>query len=138
MVDDAELNARLSRMAKAFRTTGRHTEMYGADTDPEQSRIGSCTYTEPETELQFSFFDPLLIKLFLAVCRKHGIRPFRYSRQKQTTVMVRAREQEFQRTVWMEFSLLEAELVSCLEGITDRLFEYITAEPEGDRGQSIR
>lgn len=50
------------------------------------------------------------VRLFIATCRKYGLRPFRYERQRRTTVMVRARERQFDRVVWAEFSRLQTEL----------------------------
>ena len=55
------------------------------------------------------------VRLFIAVCRKHGVHPYRYARQHRTTVMVRARERDFDRKVWLEFSMLNTELEIYLE-----------------------
>ena len=80
--------------------------------------------------------DTWSVKLFLSVCQRHGIRVFRYPRQKQTTVMVRVREREFRRTAWVEYTMLEDELGLCLEDVTDHLIGCMTtgSGDEGDRG----
>ena len=76
---------------------------------------------EPETELKFSLPDTWSVRLFLAICRKHGLRPFRYARQRRTTVMVRARERHFDRVVWAEFCRLHTELEHYFQDVTDHL-----------------
>ncbi len=65
--------------------------------------------------------DAWSVRLLVAVCRKHGLRPFRYARQRRTTVMVRARERYFDRVVWAEFSRLQTELELYFEDVADHL-----------------
>ena len=43
-------------------------------------------------ELQFSIADPWSRQLFLALARRYGLRPYRYRRQRRTTVMLQAPE----------------------------------------------
>ena len=74
------------------------------------SRPFGCTHARRGTELQFTLPGRWSVTLFVAVCRKHGVRPYRHARQRRTTVMVRARERAFQRVVWPEFSRLQTEL----------------------------
>ena len=63
----------------------------------------------PQTELRFPLPGMRSVGPFAAVCRQHGLRPFRYARQRRTTVMVRAREPSFDRVAWAEFSRLRTE-----------------------------
>ncbi len=87
-----------------------------------RGRLGSADSDgEPETELQFSLPDMWSVRLFVAVCRKHGLRPFRYARQRRTTVMVQARERSFDRVVWAGFSWVHTELQFYFEDVTDHL-----------------
>ncbi len=75
----------------------------------------------PETELRFSLPDMWSVRLFVAVCRKHGLHPFRYARQRRTIVMVRAPGRSFDRVVWAEFSQLQTELQFYFNDVTDHL-----------------
>ncbi len=59
------------------------------------------------------------------MCRKHGVRPYRYRRQRRSTVMVRVREQEFYREAWPEHCQLHAELASYFNDVTDRLISRV-------------
>ena len=67
----------------------------------------------------------------VAVCRKHGVRPYRYRRQRRTSVVVRAREREFNRVVWPEYSRLQNELESYFEDVTDHLVNRVMGS-DGD------
>ena len=75
----------------------------------------------PETEFRFSLSELWSVRLFVAVCRKHGLRPFRHTRQRRTTVMVLARERQFDHAVRAEFSKLRIELELYFQDVTDHL-----------------
>ena len=104
----------------------------GAAAERLRGRLGSADSDGgPETELRFSLPDMWSVRLFVAVCRKHGLRPFRYARQRRTTVMVRARERSFDRMVRAEFGRLQTELQLYFEDITDHLITRTTALRSG-------
>ena len=89
---------------------------------------------EREVELQFTLPDTWSVSLFVAVCRKHGVRPYRYARQRRTTVMVRARERAFHRVVWPEFSRLQNELEIYFHDVTDYLIRHAMGSDGDDSG----
>jgi hypothetical protein len=74
-----------------------------------QDRLGKDANTVA-IEMKFSFPDTWAVRLFVAVCRKHGVKPYRYPRQRRTTVMVRAPPERFDAEIWREFSALHTEL----------------------------
>ena len=118
MAIDEELREKLAKVEALFRRAGSPGERAaaGAAIDRLRGRHG-----EPEVELRFSLPDTWSVGLFVAICRKHGLHPYRYSRQRRTTVMVRARERIFDREVWAEFSRLHDELEHYFEDVTDYL-----------------
>jgi hypothetical protein len=65
--------------------------------------------------------DQWSVRLFVALCRRNGFRPFRYPRQRSTTVMVTAPQRLFEEVVWQEFTELHADLSKFLERTTERL-----------------
>ena len=104
MVDDEELRAKLAKVEALFRGAAgpgeRAAAAAAAAMDRLQGRLGTSDGDrEPEVELKFSLPDMWSVRLFIAVRRKHGVHPFRYARQHRTTVMVRARERDFDREV---------------------------------------
>ena len=124
MVDDEALREKLAKVEALFRRASSPGERAaaGAAMDRLHGRLGgSDRDREPETEQQFSMPDAWSVKLFIAICRKHGVHPYRYGGQRRTTVMVRARKRVFDRAVWSEFTQLHTELESYFEDVTDHL-----------------
>lgn len=56
-----------------------------------------------EIEYSISTQDMWHKKLFMAICHKHNLMPYRYYRQKHTTVMVRISRQFIDEVVWPEY-----------------------------------
>ena len=136
MMDDEDLRAKLAKVEALFRGAGSPGERdaAGAAMGRLQNRLGGPEGDrEPEAELQFTLSDTWSVRLFVAVCRKHGMRPYRYVRQRRTTVMVRARERAFRRVVWPEFSQLQTELELYFQDITDYLITDMMGS-DGDDG----
>jgi hypothetical protein len=52
-----------------------------------QARLHNLQKQDPPLEFKFTLTDLWSQKLFVALLRRYGIRPFRYSRQRHTTVM---------------------------------------------------
>ena len=50
-------------------------------------------------EYQYSLPDLWSVRLFMAVCRKHGVQPYRYKRQRRTTVMIRVNPFVFDKVI---------------------------------------
>ena len=123
MIDDKELRAKLAKVEALFRGTGSPGERAAAAAmERLQGHLDDSDGDgDPEIELKFSLPDMWSVRLFIAVCRKHGVHPYRYTRQRRTTVIVRARERLFDRVVWLEFSMLHTELESYFEDVTDHL-----------------
>ena len=137
MVDDEELRAKLAKVEALFRGAGSPGERAaaGAAMGRLQGRLsGPEGDREPEVELHFTLPDTWSVSLFVAVCRKHGVRPYRHARQRRTTVMVRARERAFYRVVWPEFSRLQTELEFYFHDVTDHLITHVMGSDADDRG----
>ena len=147
MSEDSDLKAKLAKLEALFRRAGSPGEKSaaGAAIERLQGRLaGSGEKREPEVELQYSLPDVWSAELFRAVCRKHGVRPYRYRRQRRTTVMVRAREREFDRRAWQEYCRLHDELADYFNDVTDHLISRVMGssgsssaplEIEGGAGQ---
>ena len=83
---------------------------------------------EAETELiEYTLYttDNWHKKLLLAICRKHGVNPYRYKRQKYTTVMVKVEENFLNEVLWKEFMEYSKLLETLVEEITDNLIDKI-------------
>ena len=71
-------------------------------------------------------------KLLIALCRKYGISPYRYYRQKHTTVMVRVNEDFLNRILWPEYLEYSDHLEKLVSEITDELIGKIHDIKEED------
>ena len=88
----------------------------------------ACRIDRPE-EMKFSFPDLWSVRLFIALCRRYGLRPYRYPRQRNTTVMVKAPRRFFDAVVWRQFNEVHADLWHYFEQTTERLIrETISAD----------
>ena len=92
----------------------------GAALDRLNSRLDTGAQEE-KVEFQYSLPDVWAVKIFVALCRKHGVHPYRYPRQRRTTVMVNVQKLLFEQTVMAEFETLHAELVAYFKDTVDHL-----------------
>lgn len=133
-VDDYELRARLAKLEALFRRAGTDGERAAAKAAIArvQARLGDADAAA--IEMKFSFPDAWAVRLFVAVCRKRGVRPYRYPRQRRTTIMVRASRERFEEEIWREFSALHAELNIYFAETVDHLIHSAMKSDGDDNG----
>ena len=93
---------------------------------------------EQEVELQYILPDTWAVRVFVALCRKHGVKPYRYPRQRRTTVMVRASQREFERTIAAEFRKLHGELTRYFDEMVNHLIADAMKSDGSDDGLELR
>lgn len=86
-----------------------------------RARLAELRGAEHDIELHYSLPDPWKRKLFLALCRRYGLKPFRDSGRRYSTVQLRAPRAFHDRTLWPEFVALCDELDTHLEELTTRV-----------------
>jgi hypothetical protein len=84
-----------------------------------RARLAELRTREREEVLQYSLPDPWKRKLFVALCRRYGLNPYRMPGQRYSTVMVRAPKTFHERTLWPEYRALAEELNAHLAELTD-------------------
>jgi hypothetical protein len=135
MVEHRDIRERLAKLEALFArgATAGERAAAGAAMGRLQARLdlGGKTISEPEIEMQYSLPDVWSVRLFVAICRKHGVQPFRYPRQRRTTVMVRIRKSVFERTIAAEFQALHRELTSYFAEMVDHLISDVM-KSDGD------
>jgi len=89
----------------------------------EQNKVQKdlIEFEEPDVEVKFSLEDSYTIKLFIALARKHGFRPYRYPRQKRSTIMLKGKQSYIDQKLWPEFTVLSDELDFMLDQITNEV-----------------
>ncbi len=86
-----------------------------------RARLAELRGREHDDDLYYSLPDPWKRKLFVALCRRYGLNPYRERGRRYSTVIVRA-PKEFQHgTLWPEFLALSEELDTHLNELTDRV-----------------
>lgn len=72
-------------------------------------------------EYKFTMSNMHSKRLFLALARKHGLDPFRYKRQRYTTVMIRVSKRFVDEVLWPQFQALSDTLDAYLADVTARV-----------------
>jgi hypothetical protein len=134
-VDDSEreLIAKLRKIEQLFARPGTDGEREAARraSDRLRARLESlepAEPAEPALEYRFSLADAWSQRLFVALLRRHGLRPYRYHGQRRTTIMVRVAKSFIDRTLWPEFEQAQAVLHEHFEAVTRRVIAQAMGE----------
>ena len=88
-------------------------------------RLSLWERESPPTEHKFTLGDAWSRQVFVALLRRYGMRPYRYPRQRHTTVMARVSKKFVQETLWPEFREIAATLRKYLDDVTDRVISQV-------------
>lgn len=86
-----------------------------------RARLAELRAREQDEVLVYSLTDPWKRKLFVALCRRYGLVPYREPGRRYSTVLVRAPQTFQQRILWPEFTALADELHAHLNELTERV-----------------
>jgi hypothetical protein len=120
MTIEAELREKLRKVEMLFAGAATAGERAAADAARERVRLrlADLERRDPAIEMQFSLPDPWSRRLFLALNRRYGLKPYRYRRQRASTVMVRMPRGFLDQVLWPEFKELNKALLVYLEEVT--------------------
>jgi hypothetical protein len=123
MSTEFELREKLRKIEALFAGAGTAGERLAAEAARERVRLrlAELGRQDPAIEMQFSMPDQWSRHLFLALCRRYGLRPYRYHRQRRNTVMVRAPKGFIDQVLWPEFAELNRALGAYLLEVTLRV-----------------
>jgi hypothetical protein len=123
MSTESQLRDKLRKIEALFAGAGTSGERLAAEAALERvrARLSELRRQDPPAELQISLSDQWSRRLFLALCRRYGLEPYRYHRQRRTTLMVRAPRRFFDQVLWPEFSELDRALQAYLHEVTLRV-----------------
>jgi hypothetical protein len=135
MNDEQQLRDKLRKIYALFEgaTTIGERSAAAAAIERVKKALAGVMKTEQPREFQFTLPDRWQRRLFSALCRRYGVEPFRYKRQRYTTVMVRAPPSFVDNTLWPEYQQLKAALDEYLNDATERI---IREEVYGDAGEA--
>ena len=97
-----------------------------------RARLAATARIEEPTEMRFSITDNWSRQLLVALCRRYGIKPFRYPRMHRQTILVKAPRSFIEAVLWPEFQEINAALVEYLSSITERVIREEVFRDTGD------
>jgi hypothetical protein len=123
LLDEQNLIDKLRKVEALFAGAASDGERDAAVNAIERIRehLRQVQTTDPPIEMRFSMPDQWSRKLFVALLRRYGLDPYRYSGQRRTTVMVRLPSGFVDDTLWPEFLELNRELHAYLDHVTQRV-----------------
>ncbi len=143
-MNEPEVRAKLRKIEALFARAGTDGERVAAEAAAERirARLGEYQDTEGPIDMKFSLRDVWSRQLFVALSRRYGLKPYRYPRQRRTTVMLSAPERFINETLWPEFQELNQVLVDYLSRVTDRIireevFSQTSEAQEVDEPQGL-
>lgn len=136
MSTEAELRDKLRKIEALFagaKTDGERLAA-GAAAERIRARLAEAGAREALIEMRFALHDPWSRKLFVALARRYGLKPYRLPRMKRQSVVVRAPRSFIDSVFWPEFQELNQALSNYLVDVTDRL---IREEVHVDTAEAI-
>ena len=135
MITEQQLREKLRKISALFEgaTTPGERHAAAAAIDRVKAALAGMLKTEQPIEMQFSLSDNWQRRLFSALCRRYGLTPYRYRRQRYTTVMVRVPQSFVDKTLWPEYQQIRDALNEYLNEATERI---IREEVYRDAGEA--
>ena len=123
MTTEQELRQKLRKIAALFEgaTTSGERLASAAALDRVRKALAATEQVEQPVERQFTPLDRWHRRLFTALCRRYGMTPYRYPRQRYTTVILRAPKSFINSTLWPEFLEIKSALDEYLNEATERI-----------------
>ena len=104
----------------------------GAAAERIRERLGQTAGKEKPIELKFSIPDVWSRQLFIALCRRYGLRPFRHRRMHRQTIIVEAPKSFVEQVLWPEFRELDSALIAYLSEITEKVIREEVHKETGE------
>jgi hypothetical protein len=135
MTSEEQLRSRLRKIEALFAGAATEGERSAAEAalGRIKAALRAAQRTAANVELQFSIADPWARQLFVALARRYGLTPYRYPRQRRTTVMLQGPESFLREVLWLEFEQLNEALKGYLEEVTARI---IREEVHGETAEA--
>lgn len=136
MTTEAELKGKLRKIEALFAGASSPGERNAAQAarDRIQAKLQDLESREQPIEMRFTLGDGWNLKLFLALCRRYGLKPYRKHGQRRTTVMLKVVPSFADDILWPEFTQLAEALHTYLDEATERIIReevfLDTEEPE--------
>lgn len=123
MISEEELRLKLRKIEALFEGADIIGERGAAEAAilRIKAKLEQTKKLSPPIEYTFNLTDQWSRKLFIALCRRYSLKPYRYARQRHTTVMVRVPEAFVDDVLWPQYNALNKELRAYLEQATAKI-----------------
>jgi len=126
MSDDQQIREKLRKIKALFAGASSEGERKAAQAaiDRLNERINagdSSKQVDPPVEFRFSLTNPWSLRLFLALCRSKGYRPYRHPRMRRTSVCVMIGAQAVKTGLWPEYLEMNRVLTEHLGELADQI-----------------
>ena len=123
MTPEQILREKLRKIEALFAGAATAGEKAAAEAAADRIRahLRKAASSEKIEEVRFSVPDVWSRQLFIALCRRYGLIPFRYRRMHRQTLIVKGPRSFIDQTLWPEFQDLSAALSAYLSEITEKL-----------------
>jgi hypothetical protein len=128
MTPDEILRDKLRKIEALFAGAATPGEQAAAGAAAERirQRLGQAAGTE------FSIPDVWSRHLFIALCRRYGLRPYRHPRMHRQSIMIKGPKSFMEQVLWPEFQELNSALVAYLSVITEKVIREEVHRETGD------
>ena len=126
-MDEANLIEKLRLIEALHAGTTFNGEKIAAERARDRilKRLALCEKEDPPVEHRFPMTDMWARKVFVALLRRYGIQPYRYRRQRRTTVTAMVSGRFVEETLWPEYLELYETLRVYLSEVTDRVVQRV-------------
>jgi hypothetical protein len=134
---EEQLREKLRKIATLFEgaTTDGERMAAAAAIERVKKALSATAQAERLVEMHFSLPDRWQRRLFSALCRRYGLEPYRYRRQRYTTVVVKTPQSFVDRTLWPEYLELKTALDEYLNEATERIIREEVFRDVGDASE---
>jgi hypothetical protein len=133
-MNEDKLMEKLRRIEALFAGAKTDGEKDAADRARQriQERLRTVEQADPPVEFTFRMHDMWQRRVFVALLRRYGIRPYRYSGQRFTTVMAKVPRRFVNETLWPEFLEFSGTLRSYLSEVTERVISQVICQDSSE------
>jgi hypothetical protein len=102
-------------------TTPGERDAAGAAIERIKKKLEQFVETDPPKEMKCTFSNHWSKQLFCALAKRYDLQPYRYYRQRHTTVMLRVPERFLDEVLWPEFVALDDVLEKYIDEMTTKI-----------------
>jgi hypothetical protein len=132
VTSEQELREKLRKIEALFAGAATHGERLAAMAARDRilEKLKGFEAQERPVEMKFTLGDGWHLRLFLALCRRYGLKPYRRHGQRRTTVMLTVVPSFVDDLLWPEYNQLAEALREYLDEATERIIrEEVFKDP---------